>query len=203
MSNLTSPYFIIDVIVIVVSLVLHEFAHAVTADALGDRTARYAGRITLNPVAHFDVLGLLMIVMAPIGWAKPVPIQPGNFRHPRWGLTLTALAGPASNLLLACICCALLKLFPNLMPDQFLWLLLVYGAAINVNLCVFNLIPLPPLDGSRVVASWLPPRQADLYARLDRYGPFILFLAVIVLHDVLFAQLFGWAFGWVQSWFGL
>lgn len=204
MTSLTSPDFLVYAIVIIVSLVLHELAHALTADAFGDKTARYAGRITLNPIAHFDVLGLIMIMMAPIGWAKPVPIQPANFRHPRWGLTLTALAGPATNLLLACICFGFMARMPGLTPDPtFGTLLLAYGGAVNVNLCMFNLIPLPPLDGSRVVLSWLPTRFANMYGRLELYGPFILFLAILVLQRLIFTPLFDWAQSFVASWFGL
>ncbi|MBX5436149.1 MAG: site-2 protease family protein [Alicyclobacillaceae bacterium] len=201
--NLSSPSFLFQAIAVVVSLVIHELAHAVTADVLGDRTPRLAGRLTLNPVAHFEPLGLLMILFAPIGWAKPVPIQASHFRHPRLGLVLTALAGPLSNLALACLCFLILRDLPAVSQMRFLYLLALYGASVNVCLCVFNLIPIPPLDGSRIVGGLLPYRYERYYHWLEAYGPFVLLGAVLLLGGVVFGPLFAWSERFVASWFGL
>lgn len=195
--------FIFIFIAILVSLILHELAHAATADALGDKTARLAGRLTLNPMAHLEILGLLMMFFGPIGWARPVPVNPGNFRHPRAGMMLTALAGPASNFVLAALC--LLFWRPTAMNfNSFTNTLLYVGAIVNCNLCIFNLIPLPPLDGSRILGNLLPPRQAFSYHRLEVYGPFILLLAFLLppVRNDIFTPLFIWFHNVVFGLFG-
>lgn len=167
---------------LVLAIVVHEYAHGWTADRLGDPTARLAGRLTLNPLAHLDWLGVLMLWVAHFGWAKPVPVDPRNFRDPRRGMLTVALAGPVANFLLAFLCAFLLSRLFALPPWSYarvagapavvLELALVY----NVALGIFNLIPIPPLDGSRILASLLPPRLAWRYHRLDPYGWAILLL---------------------------
>ncbi|QQE81283.1 site-2 protease family protein [Alicyclobacillus sp. SO9] len=149
---------------------------------LGDRTPRLAGRLTLNPLVHLDPLGLIMMLFAPIGWAKPVPINGGNFKRPRTGLILTAFAGPFSNLVLAVICFTILREWsiPTSSIQDFLHRLVSWGAYINVILFVFNLIPIPPLDGSRIVSNFLPYKQEMAYRKLDVYGPFILLLLFLI-----------------------
>lgn len=184
-NNIVSSVFIFQFISIVISLTIHEFAHALSADLLGDRTARLAGRVTLNPLAHLEPLGLIMILFAPIGWAKPTPVNGSNFKHPRWSLILVAFAGPLSNLILALICFASLAwVFPGFYNQgtltYFLAQLITWGFYVNVALFVFNLIPLPPLDGSRIVSNLLPYRFEVVYRKLDLYGPFILLLLVIL-----------------------
>lgn len=194
-------------IAIVVSLVLHEFSHAVTADLLGDRTARNSGRLTLNPLAHLEIFGLLMIFFGPIGWARPVPVNPSNFRWPRLGMIVTALAGPASNFVLACLFLFIYRVqfLSGSGSAGFLSNLVWIAALVNINLCIFNLIPLPPLDGSRVVANLLPLRQRLAYSKLELYGPFILLLAFILppVQNYLFSPLFGWFQHLVTGLFGL
>lgn len=192
---------------VLVSLVLHEFSHAVMADLLGDRTARDSGRITLNPLAHLEVLGLLMIFFGPIGWARPVPVNPGNFRNPRLGMIVTALAGPISNFILACLCLFVLRLkfqsgFGN---AGFLVTLLQVGAFVNLSLFIFNLIPLPPLDGSRVVANLLTGPQRAFYAKVEFYGPFILLMAFIIpqVRNDIFYPFFDWFANLAFGLFGL
>lgn len=204
-QSLTNPMFIFMLISLIVSLVIHEFAHALVADALGDKTARLSGRLTLNPIAHFEPLGLLMILFAPIGWAKPVSVDAGQFKHPRLGLFLTALAGPMSNLLLACLSLLTLRLDPGMNPNSFWYSLVTTAALVNVNLCVFNLIPVPPLDGSRLVSSWLSYRWERAYRKFEMYGPFLLMMVFILppVRDAMFNTVFRTAQAFVASWFGL
>ncbi|QSO53396.1 site-2 protease family protein [Alicyclobacillus curvatus] len=180
MQSLVDPSFIFRFIAVLIGLVIHEFAHAVTADVLGDKTAKMAGRVTLNPLAHLDPLGLIMILFAPIGWAKPTPVNASKLRHPRSGMILVALAGPISNLLISIICLTILALVYPVSTGGFLAQLLWWGGIVNLFLFVFNLIPIQPLDGSRVVASLLPYRLLVKYRKLDIYGPFILLLFVII-----------------------
>lgn len=188
-NNILSSTFIFQFIAIVISLSIHEFAHAWSADLLGDRTARMYGRVTLNPLAHLEPLGLIMILFAPIGWAKPTPVNASNFKHPRRDGILVTFAGPFSNLLLALICFALMIwAFPTALyftnatasVSDFLSQLVYMGFLVNVSLFVFNLIPIPPLDGSRILSNLLPYRYAATYHRLDVYGPFILLLLVML-----------------------
>lgn len=159
---------------VIIGLTIHEFAHAAAAHSLGDNTARYQGRLTLNPAAHVDVLGLIMLYFAGFGWARPVPVNPFNFRGNRKnGMILVSLAGPLANLALAVAGAALL--------GAFLWSVPYAGRItqeiirINVILAVFNLIPVPPLDGSKILAGILPGSQEWLY-RLEQYGTIILVL---------------------------
>ncbi len=157
------------------SLTFHEFAHAWAAFKLGDPTAKREGRLTLNPLAHLDLFGTLAIIFAHIGWAKPVPINPYFFRNPRRGIVLTSIAGPASNLLLALVfgtCVRVLMIFG--MHSNTLWFILLYAMHINIVLAVFNLIPLPPLDGSKVLFG-LTHINPHVVERLEQVGPMILF----------------------------
>jgi Zn-dependent protease len=174
---------------ILLAVTLHELAHGYVADRLGDPTPRAAGRLTLNPFAHLDVAGTLVFVLTQmIGWAKPVPVNPVHFRDPRRGMLWVGLAGPAANFTLAVVfalCYHALRAAP-VGPDTFLgvWvahpLLLMAraGVVINLGLGLFNLIPVPPLDGSRVLAGVLPRAGVMALARLERYG-FILLLVLV------------------------
>jgi len=179
---------------LIFAIVLHEVAHGWVADKLGDHTARDAGRLTLNPISHIDLFGtILMPIMLfyltngkmVFGYAKPVPINPANFKDPKKGMALSALAGPAINMVMALTFSLLLRLaLPTtaaFMPKQILDLVLMpvalmleFGIIMNVVLAVLNMIPIPPLDGSRVVYWILPPKQAYVYYRLEPYGTFIL-----------------------------
>ncbi|MFA4966716.1 MAG: site-2 protease family protein [Candidatus Margulisiibacteriota bacterium] len=161
--------FILLAVIILLSISIHEFSHAKAADILGDPTPRQAGRLTLNPIAHIDPLGLLAFLIIRIGWAKPVPINPYNFKNPNRGMMLTGLAGPASNLFLAWILAIILKNVP-IRTD--IWLMaLQTGIFINLALMIFNLLPIPPLDGSRIYTQYLP---YEWQINLERYGFFIL-----------------------------
>lgn len=163
-----------------ICLTVHELAHGWVADRLGDPTARLNGRLTLNPVAHIDWVGLFLLLTAGVGWAKPVPIDMRNFRRPRLGMAVTALAGPASNLVLAVVSLgagALLYHFgPASRPVAYLLLFLCQLAVLSIGLGLFNLIPIPPLDGSKILDAFLPERLCGLILRYERY-----LIAVVVL----------------------
>lgn len=160
---------IIVFIGLIIGITIHEFAHALMADRLGDPTARSQNRLSLNPLKHLDPLGSIMMLIVGIGWGKPVPIDPYNFSHPRRDETLVALAGPVSNLILAIILSLIIKL--GGLNLETLYTLIF----INVSLAVFNLLPVPPLDGSKVFLNLLPINTAIEWERaFNRYGFFIL-----------------------------
>lgn len=177
---------------LVFAIILHEVAHGWVAYRLGDPTAKDAGRLTLNPVPHIDLFGtiimpmLLLLLKAPVfGYAKPVPINPAYFRNPKRGMALSSLAGPATNMLMAFFFAFILRvLLPALdgkIDDDVLnWFAVplaymsFYGVLINVALGLLNMIPIPPLDGSRIVYWLLPDKQGMAYYRLEPYGIFIL-----------------------------
>jgi Zn-dependent protease len=169
---------------ILIALTFHEYAHARVADVLGDDTPYYQGRLTLNPLPHIDWIGFLLLVLVHFGWAKPVQVNPLNFRgvNMRTGMMLVSLAGPLMNILLAIIGLLLLKYLPLVMTGENLYMLarllepLVW---INVILAAFNLIPVPPLDGSKILAGLLPPRGAEFFDRLEPYGTIILLLLIV------------------------
>lgn len=206
-QTLNSPLFLFTVIAIPMSLVIHEFSHAIVADWFGDPTPRRAGRVTLNPMAHLDVLGLLMMLFGPIGWAKPTPVDPNNFKRPKLAYLLTVAAGPLSNLLLASVSFVLLRWVwsPSAtVTSDFFTRLLNVLAVVNVNLFVFNLIPIPPLDGSRILGSLFTFRNGQLYRSLELYGPFLLLLIVIIppLQNLILSPLFNGSLNLIASWFG-
>lgn len=161
------------------ALTIHEYAHARVAVALGDPTPRYEGRLTLNPIAHLDPIGLIMLWLFKFGWAKPVPIDPRYFKNGRQGMMLVSLAGPASNLLLAFATAILIGVLVkfNLLTGGLLQILR-FTYIYNLIFAVFNLIPIPPLDGSKILMSLLPGRQAYALERIEPYGSFILIALV-------------------------
>ena len=148
--------FVVWAVALVISVTIHEFSHAWMADRLGDPTARLAGRLTLNPLAHLDPVGTLALLIANIGWGKPVPIDPYNLRYPRRDSAIISLAGPGSNLILAAILALFLRLpFVSLSLGSLVSLLYPL-IVLSVGLGVFNLIPIPPLDGAKIVLGILP-----------------------------------------------
>lgn len=168
------------------ALTFHELAHGYVAWRLGDPTARNAGRLTMNPLKHLDPLGVLAFIIMRIGWAKPVPVNPVYFRDPRKGMLLVALAGPGANMLVAVASAILVKLLLLTHPLLPLYVLrplaqmLAASVWINVMLAVFNLLPIPPLDGSKILLGVLPPEMARSYEKLEPFG-FILLLILFYL----------------------
>ena len=158
-------------------LPVHEFAHALVANRLGDRTAKLAGRLTLNPLAHLDLIGTLMILLVGFGYAKPVPVNPRNFKNQKGGMAVVAAAGPLSNLIMAVFYLLVWRLiyqYAALTADTsnvwyLLWLFCYAVAQVNVMLAVFNLLPIPPLDGSRIWAIFLPNRVYYKLLQYERY----------------------------------
>ena len=171
---------------ILFGLTVHEYAHARAAEMLGDPTARDLGRVTLNPLAHIDPLGLIMLYIARFGWAKPVPVDPRYFRDPKKDMMLVSLAGPAANLVLAVLVALVLR--AGLMNvgtgglGQAVGYMAFYAVSINVILAVFNLIPIPPLDGSKILLGLLPPEHARALERYERIGPLVLVGLILLGH---------------------
>ena len=191
--------FVIIALALVLSLAVHEFAHAYTADRLGDPTPRRAGRVTLNPLAHLDPFGTILLLFAGFGFAKPVPVNGNNLG--RWGMLWVAAAGPISNLLIAVLAALLLKFLP-LTSLTYLVLNTVLG--INVVLAVFNLLPIPLLDGSRIIAAIFPRTlgRALMEFEMQPYS-FILVLVIIYLGRPVIGNVVGTVQGWVQMLIGL
>ena len=187
MFNLSPSLVISRILTLIIALTVHEFSHALIAYRFGDTTARDAGRLTLNPLKHLDVLGSLMLLLVGFGWAKPVPINPYALRRKSESAEMwVSLAGPASNLLLAVIAGLLLRL--HLFPWQASSGILPSAAdffftfmTINLVLMLFNLIPLAPLDGEKVLAFFLPSKWSNSFSQIQRYGPILLMVLLFVL----------------------
>lgn len=169
-TNFVLIKFFASLLAFLFALTFHEFSHALAAYALGDDTAERAGRLTLNPLAHIDALGMLFFFIFRIGWAKPVPMNAYNFRYPRIYSILAALAGPFSNFIVALSCLYLIAYFPlHLIADPaatFFGTFLKNSARINVMLGVFNALPVPPLDGGHIINALIPERYYPIYYRL-------------------------------------
>lgn len=176
--------FILSLILFFLAVIIHEFAHGWMAYKLGDPTAKYSGRLTLNPIAHIDPFGtiilpvLLIITHSPIifGWAKPIPVNFFGLHNPKRDMSLVGLAGPLANLILAILISLVIKIKITIIPLQILEQFMV----LNIILATFNLVPIPPLDGSRVVTGLLPPKLAYQYMRLEPFG-FIIIVVMLYL----------------------
>jgi Zn-dependent protease len=186
--------FAVRFIILIPSIVIHEMAHGYAALWCGDPTAKYAGRLSLNPLAHIDTMGTIVIPLVMLigsagrfafGYAKPVPINPYRFRDERRGLLITGIAGPLANLALAIISGILVRIlsYTPYETNNILWVLmfaLTFLCQINLWLMFFNLIPIPPLDGSRILQRFLPTGMRDAYHNLERYG-FLIVLGIMFL----------------------
>ena len=174
---------------LLLALVLHEYAHARVAVAMGDFTPKLTGRLTLNPMAHIDTIGLLMLLVARFGWAKPVMVNPRNFRDMKKGNILVALAGPAANFLTAFVTLFIMMvLFKfGMLNTVGIKTVLSMIVLFNINFGIFNLIPLPPLDGSKILLEFLPGELAYKYMGLERYSFIILIILIMtpVLSSIL------------------
>lgn len=193
-------YILSAALVIFLTLPIHEYAHARTAVKLGDPTPRYQGRLTLNPFAHIDYIGSLLILLVGFGWAKPVPVNARNFRNPKAGMAITAIAGPLSNLIVAFLSLLVFNAIAFFWPLAYIsrWGLLILNifgflASINISLAVFNLIPIPPLDGSRVLTAVLPDR---IYYKIMQYEQLIM----IALFALLFFGFLSGPLSILTSW---
>lgn len=184
---------------LLVALTFHEFAHGYAAYRMGDNTARYSGRLSLNPLDHLDIWGTLCLLFFHFGWAKPVPINPANFRDQKKGIIIVSLAGPFANFLLAFVCAVVCKILVRFTAASeiavFFYQVFLYAEVMNVGLMVFNLIPIPPLDGSKVLMEFLPPRARYEMYRIERYSGIVLLILVWtrVLTPIL-GTLSGWVF---------
>jgi Zn-dependent protease len=179
----TSPLsFILSIFALVVALTIHEFSHALVADYLGDPTAKLSGRLSLNPLAHFDPLGTMFLLFFGFGWGKPVPFDPYNLKNPTRDAALISLAGPSSNLIMAIACSLLIRLFIlfKLTTLSTIGILILYPIIIlNVTLGIFNLLPISPLDGFKIFGGILPEDKAREWYQLERYG--IIFLLLLII----------------------
>ncbi|MEW6636403.1 MAG: site-2 protease family protein [Actinomycetota bacterium] len=165
---------------LVIGITVHEAAHATSAYLLGDDTAYRDGRVTLNPVSHLDLLGSIMLLMAGFGWGRPTPVNVAKLRGGIFGPVAVALAGPVSNLLIVAVCAALYLFPPFRDPQGYLFILVIMAAFTNALLFVFNLIPIPPLDGSKVIFPFLPRSLDGFVHFMNQYGPMILLGIILV-----------------------
>ncbi|PKN07885.1 MAG: site-2 protease family protein [Deltaproteobacteria bacterium HGW-Deltaproteobacteria-8] len=183
---------------LLLGLTCHELAHGLVALSLGDPTAKLAGRLTMNPLKHLDPMGAIAFILANIGWAKPVPVNPMYFKHPMRDMMLVSLAGPGANFLLALLSAGLFHLLlpvaiarPEMIAVlQPLVLICQAGVIVNLMLAFFNLLPVPPLDGSNILAWFLPDPLAYKFLALGRYG-FMLLLGLLIVSQLLGVSLLG------------
>ncbi len=177
---------------ILLGLTLHELAHGIVADRLGDPTPRRDGRLTLNPIKHLDLIGTIMLFIVHFGWAKPVRVNPTYFQNAKRDMLLVALAGPITNMLVAAVFGLLLRMIgePQYGVAAIVYQLLFAGMYINISLGIFNLIPIPPLDGSRILHSVWPDRYEKQYRLFERYG------GVVLVAIILFGMVSGYSLIW-------
>ena len=177
--------------VLIISMALHELAHAWVANRLGDPTAKMMGRLTLNPLVHIDPMGSAMFAISWIatgfifGWAKPIPVQPRFFNHPQRGMAIVAIAGPVTNIAIAYVT-VVTYIWVFSYPTGLLGEFLALAFSTNVLLAVFNMLPIPPLDGSRVVGAFMPGEMHAAWSRLDQYGMIILMAMIFFFRPVLY-----------------
>jgi|TARA_Y100000310_G_C20703765_1_gene832666 Zn-dependent protease len=187
--------FFLWLLAIIYGITIHEYSHVLAAYLQGDDTGRLMGRLTLNPIAHIEPIGMILLLIVGFGWGRPAPFNPYNLKYRKWGEVIVAFAGPASNLLSIIIFMIAVSLLgPILGPLNLLIQLLSFLILINIVLLAFNLIPIPPLDGSKLLFELLPERFSHVKAQLSRNGPWIL-LMLIFADNFLGINIFGRVFG--------
>ena len=179
---------IFSLIILLFSVIIHELAHGYVANSLGDPTAKYAGRLTLNPIKHLDPFGsvilplLLFISQSPVlvGWARPVPVNPYNFTDQKWGSLKVSIAGPATNMALALVFGLLIRFLPSQFFMAFPGMFIIFSFVVHINimLAIFNLVPIPPLDGHWILFKFIPPQFEYIKVFLQQYGFFILIFLI-------------------------
>jgi Zn-dependent protease len=180
-----TPEFIFVIIALLIVITIHEFSHAWAANLLGDPTARLAGRMTFNPIKHLDPVGTIMMFLIHIGWGKPVPVNPRYFKNPKRDSALTALAGPASNLVLALVLALPLKYFGGFMPYYVAFFLSIL-MDVSILLFAFNMLPFPPLDGSKIIGIFIPRKFESAYQRYLMTGA--VYFAIFLIFDQFILQ---------------
>lgn len=193
-------FFALWVGAIIFSLTIHEFSHAFAGYLQGDNTAAEHGRLTLNPISHIDVVGFILLVFAGFGWAKPTPFNPYNLKFKKYGPALVGLAGPVSNLLAVFVIglvLALINFFTDLPADNLMIIFFLYLIQINLILAIFNLLPIPPLDGSKIVFSFIADKYPHVVIAMDRYGVYVL-IALVFFGGSLLGPLFSFFLNLVE-----
>lgn len=168
------------------AIIFHELSHGFVSYLLGDRTAKDSGRLSLNPINHIDLLGLICMILFGFGWAKPVPVNVYHFKNKKLGISLVSLAGPLSNIIMAIVSMVLFLLLPETSTGKeildYIFLILgnffIYSSVLNVGLAVFNLLPIPPLDGSKILFSLLPRSAYGFILKYERYGMLVLIILI-------------------------
>lgn len=189
------PLYIVRAVTLLIAFAVHEYSHARAAYALGDDTAANAGRMTLNPLVHIDPYGALMLLIVGFGWAKPVPVRSDivNSKHPS-GMAIVSAAGPLSNFLLALIAALIIRLEIPFLNSGWGAFFLHQFTLINISLGIFNLIPIAPLDGEKIIGAYIPNRMYDAWSRIQAFGPQLLLVLIFVL-PYLRVDLFAWTIG--------
>ena len=185
--------FLFIIIILIMSVVIHEVSHGYAALALGDPTAKYQGRLTLNPISHLDPIGSFFVPLIGyfaggfiVGWAKPVPFNPYNLRNQRWGEALVAVAGPISNIALAILFGLTIRFLPEYINVSQSFLNLASSVVlINIILAIFNLIPIPPLDGSKILFAFLPYKWQTLRQSFERFGLILVFIFILFIWQIM------------------
>lgn len=194
-------YTILSLPALLIALTVHEYAHGYAAYKMGDPTAKYSGRLSLNPVHHLDLMGTLCMLFFHFGWARPVPVNPRNFRDPKKGSVIVSLAGPMANFVVALISMfalqIMIRVFPYPYEGIYDFFLNIVGAMVqlNIGLMVFNLLPIPPLDGSKVLLEFLPYRLKYKFYQFERYSGLVLMLLIVTnILTPLLITLRGWVY---------